>query len=57
MSKNYDDYKPINPAPPRKRRNPLLAWVQYAIIILLILSYFCEKYEIGDTFAASERRI
>ena len=38
MSKNYDDYKPINPAPPRKRRNPLLAWVQSAIIILLILS-------------------
>ncbi len=38
MSKNYDDYKPLNPAPPRKRRNPLLAFVQYAIISLLIIS-------------------
>ena len=38
MSKNYDDYKPINPAPPRKRRNPALAFVQYAIIILLVAS-------------------
>lgn len=38
MSKNYDDYKPINPGPPRKRKNNVLAFVQYAIILLLIFS-------------------
>ena len=38
MSKNYDDYKPINPGPPRKRKNTALAFVQYAIILLLVFS-------------------
>ena len=35
MSKNYEDYKPINPMPPRRRRNPMLSFVQYSIIFLL----------------------
>jgi len=38
MSKNYEDYKPINPMPPRKRKNPMLSFVQVAIIALLIIA-------------------
>lgn len=38
MSKNYDDYKPINPMPPRRRKNPMLSFVQYMIIILLVIA-------------------
>lgn len=38
MSKNYEDYKPINPQPPRKRKNPALSFVKYAICFLMIVS-------------------
>ena len=38
MSKNYDDYKPINPMPPRRRKNPGLTFIQYSIIILLVVA-------------------
>ena len=38
MSKNYEDYKPINPQPPRKRKNPALSFVKYAICFLMIIS-------------------
>ncbi len=38
MSKNYDDYKPLNPMPPRRRSNSFLSFVQFSIIILLIIA-------------------
>lgn len=38
MSKNYEDYQPINPMPPRRRSNSLLSFVQYSIIILLVVA-------------------
>ncbi len=38
MSKNYDDYKSLNPMPPRKRANSFLSFVQYSIIILLVVA-------------------
>ena len=38
MSKNYDDYKPLNPMPPRRRANSFLSFVQYSIIILLVVA-------------------
>ncbi len=38
MSKNYDDYKPLNPMPPRKRKNSALSFVQYSIIVLLVIA-------------------
>lgn len=38
MSKNYDDYKPLNPMPPRRRSNSFLSFVQYSIIILLVIA-------------------
>ena len=38
MSNNYDDYKPLNPMPPRKRKNSALNFVKYSIVFLLILA-------------------
>lgn len=38
MSKNYDDYKPLNPMPPRRRSNSFLSFVQFSIIILLVVA-------------------
>lgn len=38
MSKNYEDYKPLNPQPPRKRKNSALAFIKYAILVLLIIA-------------------
>ena len=38
MSKNYEDYKPINPQPPRKRKNKELLFIRYSILFLLILA-------------------
>ena len=38
MSKNYEDYKPLNPMPPRRRKNPMLSGIQLAIVVLLIIA-------------------
>ncbi|MBE6643065.1 MAG: M15 family metallopeptidase [Clostridia bacterium] len=38
MSKNYEDYTPINPMPPRRRKNSMLSFVQYSIVVLLVLA-------------------
>ena len=38
MANNYEDYKPINPQPPRKRKNAALTFVRYAILTLLIVA-------------------
>ena len=38
MSYNYDDYKPINPQPPRKRKNIAIIFIKYAILTLLIFA-------------------
>jgi D-alanyl-D-alanine carboxypeptidase len=38
MSKNYEDYKPLNPQPPRKRKNVGLVFIKYAILLLLVMA-------------------
>lgn len=38
MSKNYEDYKPINPQPPRKRKNAGLTFVKYALLLVLVMA-------------------
>lgn len=38
MSKNYEDYQPINPQPPRKRKNTALTFIRYSILFLLVLA-------------------
>ncbi len=38
MANNYDDYKPINPQPPRKRKNIALIFIRYAILTLLLVA-------------------
>ena len=38
MSKNYEDYKPINPQPPRRRKNVGLTFIKYAILVVLVMA-------------------
>lgn len=38
MSNNYEDYKPLNPLPPRRRRSKFVMFTQWLVIVLLIIA-------------------
>ena len=38
MSNNYEDYKPLNPLPPRRRRSKFVAFTQGLVIVILVIA-------------------
>ncbi len=38
MSNNYEDYKPLNPLPPRRRKNGFVTFTQWFVIVLLVIA-------------------